>query len=65
MDDEVSNVEHAKSFCQQCTVREECLEYALENGEKYDVWGGLTSDERRALRLRLKRLGSQLIRNVG
>ncbi|AYY11598.1 WhiB family transcriptional regulator [Actinobacteria bacterium YIM 96077] len=40
----------AKSICQQCEVVPECLEYALENDERYGVWGGTTERERRKLR---------------
>jgi WhiB family redox-sensing transcriptional regulator len=31
-------------------VRESCLEYALANGEKFGIWGGLSERERRRLR---------------
>ena len=34
----------------QCVVREDCLEYALANGEKFGIWGGLSERERRRLR---------------
>jgi WhiB family transcriptional regulator, redox-sensing transcriptional regulator len=44
----------AKRICAQCAVRDECLDYALENDEKFGIWGGLSERERR----RLKRLAS-------
>ena len=44
----------AKRICSACTVREECLEYALSNDERFGIWGGLSERERR----RLKRLAS-------
>ena len=44
----------AKRICQQCGVREECLDYALENDERFGIWGGLSERERR----RQKRLAS-------
>lgn len=31
--------EEAKAVCQGCSVRAECLEYALANSEKFGVWG--------------------------
>jgi WhiB family redox-sensing transcriptional regulator len=31
-------------------VREDCLEYALVNGEKFGIWGGMSERERRRLR---------------
>lgn len=40
----------AKSICDQCVVREECLDYALGNSEKFGIWGGTTEQERRRLR---------------
>lgn len=39
----------AKEICRACVVREECLEYALANREKFGVWGGMTKNERQAL----------------
>jgi len=42
----------AKRVCQSCEVRQECLEYALGNDERFGIWGGLSERERR----RLKRL---------
>src|SRR3982074_720444 len=40
----------AKEVCRGCVVREDCLEYALANGEKFGIWGGLSERERRRLR---------------
>ena len=31
----------------RCRIREECLAWALKNGERYGVWGGLTEQQRR------------------
>jgi WhiB family redox-sensing transcriptional regulator len=39
----------AKSFCDRCSVRDVCLEYAIERGEAHGVWGGLNEMERRAV----------------
>lgn len=39
----------AKAVCTRCAVRTDCLTYALDAGERYGVWGGLTAQERRAL----------------
>lgn len=30
----------AKAICRKCSLRESCLEGALERGEAYGVWGG-------------------------
>jgi WhiB family redox-sensing transcriptional regulator len=40
----------AKQICTRCDVREQCLEYALANGEDQGVWGGLSAVERRRLK---------------
>ena len=39
----------AKAVCQTCAVKEPCLEFALIAGERFGIWGGLTSQERRSL----------------
>jgi WhiB family redox-sensing transcriptional regulator len=41
----------AKRVCTGCEVRAECLEFALENDERFGIWGGLSERERRRLRL--------------
>jgi len=45
-----ASTKEAKSVCKGCVVREDCLEYALANGEKFGIWGGLSERERRRLR---------------
>ena len=40
----------AKKVCRGCEVRAECLEYALENDERWGVWGALSERERRRLK---------------
>lgn len=40
----------AKKICSSCEVRSRCLEYALENDERFGIWGGLSERERRKLR---------------
>ncbi len=45
----------AKQICSECPVLDECLESALDTGEQYGIWGGMTFRERRRLqRLRRK-----------
>ena len=40
----------AKRVCLTCEVRGECLEYALQNDERFGIWGGLSERERRKLK---------------
>lgn len=42
----------AKTVCFGCLVRQQCLEYALENNEQIGIWGGLSERERRRIRSR-------------
>jgi WhiB family transcriptional regulator, redox-sensing transcriptional regulator len=44
----------AKRICAACPVREDCLDHALSNDERFGIWGGLSERERR----RVKRLAS-------
>jgi len=39
----------AKAICARCPARAECLEFALDTGEAYGIWGGTSEDDRRAL----------------
>ena len=48
-------IEEAKQVCRRCDVRDACLQWALEAGQDHGVWGGLSEDERRALKRRAAR----------
>lgn len=39
----------AIAICRSCPVRAQCLAYALDHGERFGVWGGLSANQRRAL----------------
>ena len=39
----------AKSICSACSVRRQCLDYALAIREPHGIWGGLNEVERRQL----------------
>jgi WhiB family redox-sensing transcriptional regulator len=42
----------AKRICTSCEVKAQCLDYALQNDERFGIWGGLSERERRKLRKR-------------
>lgn len=44
-----SKVEKAKAFCNACSVKQECLDFALDLNIEYGTYGGLTESERKAL----------------
>ncbi|MET9483647.1 WhiB family transcriptional regulator [Streptomyces sp. NPDC006638] len=48
-------IEEAKAVCRRCLVRPDCLDWALDSGQNDGVWGGLSEDERRALKRRAAR----------
>src|ERR1700735_5302542 len=45
----------AKSICDECRVRGDCLEYAIRIREPHGIWGGMNEMERK---LMLDRRGS-------
>ena len=48
------DVSWEKAVCWTCPVRRACLAYALDAGESFGIWGGLTAKERAVLVRRLK-----------
>jgi WhiB family transcriptional regulator, redox-sensing transcriptional regulator len=45
-----AQIDAAKAICMECPVRVECLEWSLATGQDAGVWGGMSEEERRALR---------------
>lgn len=39
----------AKAICDSCSVRNPCLDYAMEIREPHGIWGGLNEVERKRL----------------
>lgn len=39
----------AKRICLGCPVLQECRDWALDRGEQYGVWGGLSESDRRRI----------------
>ena len=48
-------IEEAKAVCRRCDVVDTCLKWAIESGQDAGVWGGMSEDERRALKRRTAR----------
>ncbi len=48
-DEKLERERRAKEICVSCSVRKECLEYALRIKEPHGIWGGLNESERKNL----------------
>jgi WhiB family transcriptional regulator, redox-sensing transcriptional regulator len=46
-------IEAAKAVCRGCSVKEQCLQYAIESNQEYGIWGATTEEERRYMRREL------------
>jgi WhiB family redox-sensing transcriptional regulator len=46
----VDQTARAKAICAGCSVRSECLAWALDTAQDAGVWGGLDEEERREIR---------------
>jgi WhiB family redox-sensing transcriptional regulator len=55
---ENDKAEEARKYCWACPVRSQCLEYALANGEKFGMWGGMSERQRRQIRKQRKHFRS-------
>lgn len=49
-------IKEAKEVCNTCGFTTECLEAALKNNEAFGIWGGMTPEERDALKRRQARM---------
>jgi WhiB family transcriptional regulator, redox-sensing transcriptional regulator len=60
-------VARAKAVCRRCPVRDQCLEFALDSGQAFGVWGGMTGEERRLIRRRrgYRRRGEEAVLTGG
>jgi DNA repair protein RadD len=54
----------AKQHCVGCVALQPCLEFALTNGVKFGVWGGMSERERRQLRKVLKDEGIEAAKEL-
>jgi WhiB family redox-sensing transcriptional regulator len=48
----ILQIAEAKNVCRRCPVLSKCLSWALETGQDAGVWGGMSEEERRALKRR-------------
>jgi WhiB family redox-sensing transcriptional regulator len=55
-------IEQAKVVCRRCEVVQTCLSWAIDSRQDAGVWGGLSEDERHALKRRNAR-GPEVIAN--
>ena len=53
-EDDEQAVTQAKAICEECPVREACLQYALATNQSAGVWGGLDAGDRRRMRRRIR-----------
>lgn len=50
-----SYYDEAREICNRCPVKEQCLQHALDNKERWGMWGGTTPIERRRVERRERR----------
>ncbi len=43
-------IARAQAYCANCSVRQECMRFALDHPDMQGIWGGTTDDERRKKR---------------
>ena len=71
-EDSTAVAKQAKAVCNgldgqpECPVKQECLDYALANHEKFGVWGGRTERERTAIKRMRKKVNGvpRVVRTV-
>jgi WhiB family redox-sensing transcriptional regulator len=56
--DSPADVARAKAVCDTCPIRSRCLEVAVQNNERFGIFGGLTVPERMSLRAERRKAAS-------
>ena len=56
----IKQANEAKSICNECVVKVDCLEYAITSNQDSGVWGGTTEEERKSIRREYRKTGSLL-----
>lgn len=59
------STQEAKAICRTCSVRLNCLDYAVREREIWGIWGGTSERERRVMRRRRKALFAEGRRDEG
>lgn len=57
-------IEDAKSVCRRCDSVDACLQWALDTGQDYGVWGNASEDERRAMKRRAARERAKVVESA-
>lgn len=42
----LAQINEARRICGRCSVRRECLDFAIQTGEAHGIWGGTTPEDR-------------------
>lgn len=53
--DTSEHYDEARTLCESCPVRAQCLAHALATKERFGMWGGLTPIERRRIERKERR----------
>ena len=53
----MKQIAEAKAVCNECSVKLDCLEYAISTNQDSGVWGGATEDERKTIRREYRKTG--------
>lgn len=56
---ERERVRKVAAICRECIVKDECLDFAIANNERYGIWGGMSEKRRRYVKA--ERLGISLL----
>lgn len=49
----LQQISRAKIVCDECGVKRECLEFALDTNQDCGIWGGTSEEERRDIRRKM------------
>ncbi len=51
-----TKIEAIRELCEVCPVKQECYQYAVNNDEKFGIWGGVSFDATDRRKRRRKKL---------